>query len=74
MTYRDDNPELGRALPIFAIVIAMMAIVVTLALIRHPVSPARVWVPGARHGAQPDQLTTLERAKMRAVFRIAELG
>lgn len=44
MTFHENKPH-GTALPIIAILIAMVAIVATLALSSAHQAPARVWIP-----------------------------
>ena len=49
MTLHENKPP-GTALPIVAILIAMVAIVATLALSSAHQAPARVWVPAQSAG------------------------
>lgn len=57
MIYSDKKPEGGSSLAVFAILFAMMTIVLTLALMRHPDSHARVWVPATPQRSQSDLQT-----------------
>jgi len=46
MINRDERPRQGCGLPLFAIAAAMTAMAASLAVVRHPATLTRVWVPG----------------------------